>query len=97
MALIIRIYAESALEETAAAPYLAAPYLASKNGGFHQYTFNVPGIEFRMAVGGKIPEEYFELCPTRSIYQPLWIDSRADFAMNQEIGRRYQAALRQGR
>jgi hypothetical protein len=87
MALVVRIYSETAFNATA-----SPPRFEFKGNGFHQYAFNVPGIEFRLAVGGKIPKEYYDLCPMRCPDRPLWIDSRADTAMNQDIAQRYRRA-----
>jgi hypothetical protein len=92
MALVIRVYSETAFNATA-----SPPRFEFNGNGFHQYGFNVPGIEFRLAVGSKIPPEYYELCPIRCPDRPLWMDSRSDATMNQEIAQRYRRATTTGR
>ncbi len=72
MALAIRISNLARLIDTAGVPVLES------KAGFHEYGFHIPGIEFRLFVGSKIPSECSELCAMKSDHRQLWMLKRAD-------------------
>jgi hypothetical protein len=91
MTLTVRISALPSMLERACAPE------AEPSDGFHYYGFQIPGLEFRLAVGGRIPAEYHQYCAIRSSGRYLFVVNQADIDSLLELAQYVAGARHVGR
>jgi hypothetical protein len=65
--------------------------------GFHVFAFGILGLAFNLAVGSKIPEEFYTIGTAPNSRKVLWVVRNQDDFLFAEATKLYQAALSAGR